>query len=242
MTKDLHTCTATIGDEEMMSRASSEQPLREGGGIRAFRDPRLIVPARIAAIALSMILLWSLFAFSALRGWIADASSEKAIDTERSVLTVRVYKAGLFSSFGHDHEIRAPIKEGTFDEEKNTVQFIVEAKTLKVIDPGASDKERAEIQTTMLGPKVLDSEEFREIRFHSTEVTHETNDKWIVQGELALHGQTKPIKAEVERQNGAYRGSAQFRQKDFGITPVSVAGGSIKVKDEVRIEFEIVGK
>jgi hypothetical protein len=33
-----------------------------------------------------------------------------------------------------------------------------------------------------------------------------------------------------------------LRQKDFGITPVSVAGGSVKVKDEVRIEFEIVGR
>jgi YceI-like protein len=242
MTKDHHTCTATIGDEAMMSGAFSEQPLREGEAVRALRDRRLIVPARIAAIAGSMILLWSLFVFSVGPGWIVDASPEKAIDTERSVLTVRVYKAGLFSSFGHDHEIRAPIKEGAFDEEKNTVQFVVEAKTLKVIDSGVSDKDRAEIQTTMLGPKVLDSEEFREIRFRSTEVTRVTNDKWNVQGDLTLHGQTRQIKAEVERQNGAYRGSAQLRQKDFGITPVSVAGGSIKVKDEVRVEFEIVGK
>jgi hypothetical protein len=30
-----------------------------------------------------------------------------------------------------------------------------------------------------------------------------------------------------------------LRQKDFGITPVSVAGGSIKVKDDVRVDFEI---
>jgi len=46
----------------------------------------------------------------------------------------------------------------------------------------------------------------------------------------------------LERQNGGYRGSGQLRQKDFGITPVSVAGGSVKVKDEVRIEFDIIGK
>jgi polyisoprenoid-binding protein YceI len=170
------------------------------------------------------------------------ATSERAIDTERSAMTVRVYKAGLFSAFGHDHEIRAPIKDGAFDEEKSTVWFVVEARSLQVRDSEASEKDRAEIQATMLGPKVLDSENFREIRFHSTEVNRHSNSQWTVHGDLTVHGQTRPVQVEVERQNGGYRGSAQLRQKDFGITPVSVAGGSVKVKDEVRIEFEIVGK
>jgi hypothetical protein len=97
-------------------------------------------------------------------------------------------------------------------------------------------------RTTMLGPKVLDSENFREIRFHSTEVNRHSNNQWTVHGDLTVHGQTRPVQAEVERQNGGYRGSAELRHKNFGITPVSVAGGSVKVKDEVRIEFEIVGK
>jgi hypothetical protein len=33
-----------------------------------------------------------------------------------------------------------------------------------------------------------------------------------------------------------------LRQSEFGITPVTVAGGTIKVKDEVRVEFEVVGR
>jgi len=180
--------------------------------------------------------------FSLSLGRTAEASSERTIDPERSALTVRVYKSGLFSSFGHDHEIRAPIKDGAFDEEKSTVWFVVEAQSLQVRDSEASEKDRAEILATMLGPKVLDSENFREIRFHSTEVSRHSNDQWTVHGDLTVHGQTRPVQAEVERQNGVYRGSTQLRQKDFGITPVSVAGGSVKVKDEVRIEFEIVGK
>ena len=83
----------------------------------------------------------------------ADANSQKAIDTERSVLTVRVYKAGLLSAFGHEHEIRAPIREGAFDEDNNTVEFVVDARTLRVLDSDVSDKDRAEIQSTMLGPR-----------------------------------------------------------------------------------------
>jgi len=36
-----------------------------------------------------------------------------------------------------------------------------------------------------------------------------------------------------------YRGSATLKQTDFGITPVTVAGGTVKVKNEVKVEFDI---
>ena len=39
--------------------------------------------------------------------------------------------------------------------------------------------------------------------------------------------------------NGRYTGSATVKQKEFGMEPVSVAGGTVKVKDEVKVEFEI---
>lgn len=172
----------------------------------------------------------------------ADTSSARSIDTERSVLTVRVYKAGAFSAFGHDHEIRAPIQKGAFDEGKATVDFAVNSRALRVLDSDGSDKDRAEIQATMLGPKVLDSDKFPEIRFRSTEVTRVSEGRWTVHGALALHGQTRPVKIDVERQAGRYRGSARLRQTEFGITPVTVAGGAVKVKDEVRVEFEVVGR
>jgi len=154
----------------------------------------------------------------------------------------RVYKAGLLSAFGHEHEIRAPVQNGRFDENKNTVEFVVDARTLRVLDSDVSDKDRADIQSTMLGPKVPDSARFHEIRFQSTEVSRAGENKWTVHGDLTIHGQTRSVKVNVERLDGRHRGSAQLRQREFGITPVTVAGGSIKVKDEVRVEFEIVRK
>jgi len=218
----------------------NHQPLREGGATRVLKNQGL---AR-AKIQHTGVKTWvSLFWLVVLLPlWAADASSQKAIDTERSVLTVHVYKAGLLSAFGHEHEIRAPIRKGTFYEDKNTVEFIVDAGTLRVLDSDVSDKDRAEIQSTMLGPKVLDITEFHEIRFHSTEVNRAGENRWIVHGDLTLHGKTRPVKVDVERLNGRYRGSARLRQTEFGITPVTVAGGSIKVKDEVRVEFEILAK
>jgi polyisoprenoid-binding protein YceI len=122
------------------------------------------------------------------------------------------------------------------------VEFSVDARALRVMDRDVSDSDRAEIQSTMLGPKVLDSEKFPEIRFRST--TLETNGpgKWTAHGDLMLHGQTHSVRVSVAGSHGHYRGSAMLRQSDFGITPVTVAGGSIKVKDEIRIDFEIVAQ
>ena len=171
-----------------------------------------------------------------------SAQSPREIDVDKSVLTIRVYKSGLFSAFAHDHEIRAPIQSGSFDEQKRTVEFKVRSAELKVLDPDGSDSERSQVQHTMLSPKVLDPDKFPEVSFHSTAIDPAGDGKWSAQGLLTLHGETRPVKVEVAGGNGIYRGSARLRQTEFKITPVTIGGGSIKVKDEVRIEFEIHGK
>ena len=169
----------------------------------------------------------------------SDTGAAKPIDKERSLLTVRVYKAGLFSAFAHDHEVRAPIKSGMVDEEKNSVEFTVDSRSLHVLDPKASESERAEIQSSMQGPQVLNSEKYPEIRFQSISISEAGDHKLIVRGDLTLHGQTHSVRVDVVGSEGHYSGLALLSQKAFGITPISLGGGSIRVKDEVRVEFEI---
>ncbi len=113
---------------------------------------------------------------------------------------------------------------------------------MRVTDQDVSTKDRAEIQETMLGPKVLASEQFPEIRFRSTSVKRAGDGRWAVHGDLTLHGQTRPLKLEVQGQNGHYQGTVELKQRDFGIEPVKVGGGTEKVKDELTLEFQIVGK
>src|SRR5438445_4877738 len=82
------------------------------------------------------------------------------IDAQKSTLTIHVGKTGAFSGFGHEHEVRAPIHSGTADTGSHpAVEIHVDARQLRVIDKDASEKERAEVQATMLGPEVLDSEQ-----------------------------------------------------------------------------------
>jgi YceI-like protein len=166
--------------------------------------------------------------------------AQTSIDTEKSVMNVHVFKSGLFSAFGHEHEISAPIVQGWFAENPPRAEITVDARKMRVIDKEVSDQDRTQIQQTMLGPKVLDSERFPEIRFRSTQVSGGDQGKWIVEGDLTLHGQTRPVRVNVERREGRYRGTAELKQKDFGIMPVTVGGGTVKVKNELRVEFEIV--
>ena len=169
-------------------------------------------------------------------------ASASEIDPQKSVMTVRVLKAGVFSAFGHEHEISAPIKDGKFSETERSVELSVDARQMRVMDKEVSDKDRAEIQETMQGPKVLDTAQFPEIHFRSSAVEPAGDGRLSVTGDLTLHGQTHPVKLEVRAQNGHYQGTAELKQKDFGIEPIVVGGGAVKVKNELRVEFDIVGK
>jgi polyisoprenoid-binding protein YceI len=169
----------------------------------------------------------------------AAGAQPRAIDAEKSAMTVRVYKAGIFSALGHDHEIAAPLAGGTVDTAAHTVEMRVKAGALKVRDRNVSDKDRAQIQSTMLGTEVLDAASHPEIVFRSTTATPGGAGLWTVKGNLTLHGQTRPVTVEVKETGGHYVGTSRLKQTEFGITPVKVAGGAIRVKDEILIEFDI---
>ena len=170
----------------------------------------------------------------------ATSSDAREIDSAHSTITVRVYKSGFLSAFGHNHEIQAPIQSGQVKESGDlSVVLRVDAPKLRVLDPEASESTRAQIQETMLGPQVLDADRFPEIRFRSTEIEPKGLEQWIVHGNLTLHGRERPVSFAVVLKGDHYRGSVPLKQTDFGMKPVTVAGGTVKVKDEVKIEFEI---
>jgi polyisoprenoid-binding protein YceI len=183
----------------------------------------------------------------------AQDKTEYSIDDAKSKLEINVYKEGLFKAFGHDHLIAARKVSGSvqFDPqmiENSSVRLKVGARSLTAIDPGESEKDRRDVQATMTGEKVLDVTKFPEIVFSSTSVSavKKTADGWelTVSGKLGLHGVEKavslPIHVRVEGSQLAAQGEVSLLQTEFGIKPVNVAGGSVKVKDKLRISFAIV--
>lgn len=182
----------------------------------------------------------SLFFLAAASVWIGAATTQlRPIDRAHSSITVRVFKAGLFSAFGHNHEITGSIDNGTVDAATRQVELRVHGANLQVSDPHASAKDRAEIQSTMLGSSVLNVKLYPEITFQSARAESSGAGRWKLYGNLTLHGETRPVIVDVRETSGHYIGEATLKQTDFGIKPVAVAGGSIRVKDEVRVEFDV---
>ena len=162
----------------------------------------------------------------------------RPIDTG-SKLLVHAFKSGLFSGLADNHDIEAPISEGTIDEGELRVRFVVESSAMKVLDPKLSEDKRKEVQDRMQGPEVLSSARFPKITFESTKVERTGQGMLRVDGRLSLHGVTRPVTVSVKTENGRYVGTSMLSQRQFGITPISIAGGTVKVKDELKIEFDI---
>ena len=170
----------------------------------------------------------------------AALAQDRPIDTQRSRITIRVGKVGLFSAAAHNHVVNAPISSGTIKESApQHVEFTVEAAKMTVEpDPKIDAKDQATIQKHMQ-EMTLESSKYPEIRFHSTRVEKVSSGNWNVDGELSLHGVTKPVSLRVKESAGGFLAHTVLKQTEFGIKPISIGGGIIKVKNEVEIDFQI---
>jgi polyisoprenoid-binding protein YceI len=158
---------------------------------------------------------------------------ERRIDTVHSSLTVHVEKAGLLSGAGHEHTVAASIADGSIDDGANPkISFRVFSNAMTVLP----EEHQGQVQNTMQ-EKVLESTKYPEIRFASGSVLPSGEGRWIVSGNLSLHGRTKTIRLEARQEGQKYVGEAVIKQTDFGIQPIRVAAGTIRVKNELKISF-----
>jgi polyisoprenoid-binding protein YceI len=176
------------------------------------------------------------------------------VDAARSTFTVQAFSTGLLSAFGHNPKIAIRDLQGEVQFaatgttlEDAQLRLKISADSLQVIDD-ISDKDRREIQRQMYD-EVLEVGRFPEIHYDCSRVTVSgSGDRYwaALNGELTLHGETHPlpVSARVVITGDTLRGSGEFvvRQSAYGIAPVTVAGGAIKLKDEIKCTFDIVAR
>jgi polyisoprenoid-binding protein YceI len=168
-----------------------------------------------------------------------------------SRFTVQAFAEGLFSSFGHDPIIAIRDFAGEAECAPDTLEaaklrVTVKAASLAVAG-NVSEKDRLEIER-MMHEQVLETARHPEIVFESTSITASrlSGGRYRVRviGDLTLHGVTGRnlwIQAEVKTTDADLRAQGEFtlRQTDYQIKPVSVAGGTLKVKNELKFSFDI---
>jgi polyisoprenoid-binding protein YceI len=170
-------------------------------------------------------------------------AQEKPIDTQRSTITIHVGKSGLFSAAAHDHTVNAPISSGTILESATPhIEFRVETAKMTVKpDPKIDANDQATIQTHM-EEMTLETTKFPEITFRSSRIEKIADGQWKVDGDLSLHGVTRPVSLMVKQTGESWTTHTVLKQTDFGIKPISIGGGVIKVKNEVEIDFQVFGR
>jgi polyisoprenoid-binding protein YceI len=178
------------------------------------------------------------------------SSGRHCVEPGKGQFLILVGSAGVFGVFGHDHTVEAKEITGCAevngtDLTRSSVELTFPAGKVTVLDPKDDPKDRTKVQQTM-ETDVLRVREFPSIRFRSTGVRRaqgKTNGL-IVDGQLTIRDRTQPVAIPLEvtrAENGLIlvKGEYSFRQTAFGIQPVKVAGGAVRVKDELRVRFEL---
>jgi polyisoprenoid-binding protein YceI len=122
------------------------------------------------------------------------------------------------------------------------IEFTVKAAAMTVKpDPRIDAKTQATIQMDM-EEMTLEAGKFPEITFRSTRIEKIGNGQWKVDGDLSLHGVTRLVSLNVRQSGDSWVTRTDLKQTDFGIKPISVARGMVKVKDEIQIDFQIFAR
>jgi polyisoprenoid-binding protein YceI len=175
------------------------------------------------------------------------------IDKRASRFNVRAFATGILSSMGHNPTlgIRDFDGEMKFDPEQLTAsafQLTIKSSSLGVQDD-ISEKDRREMERLM-NEQVLEANKFPTISYEAPQIVVTRLGDMLfsaqLNGDLSFHGVSRreAITTRVTSMGSMLRASGEFSlsQSNYGVKPISVAGGALKLKDELKFSFEIVAR
>jgi polyisoprenoid-binding protein YceI len=186
-------------------------------------------------------------------GSTTETSVHYVMDTRASQFTVQVYSGGLLSAFGHNPTIAirgfsGEAQVNADDLGRSFLKITIDAGSLTVRDD-ISDKDRREIERAMQ-QEILETPTYPEIVYECSNIAAtkagDGNYSVTLRGDLTLHGVTRPqpVPARVALDGDSLRAFGNFSllQTDYDLKLASVAGGALKVKDELKFSFNILAR
>jgi polyisoprenoid-binding protein YceI len=172
------------------------------------------------------------------------------IEAKGNTFTVRAFATGLLSAFAHSPTIAIPGFEGeAFVNpdalEKSSLRLVIHSASLTVTGD-IQEKDREEMNHRM-HEEVLETDSYPDIVYECSRLSASKTGEgqyWVaLNGDLTLRGvkRSQPVSARVSVNGTTLRatGDLSIRQSDYEIRPVSAAGGTIKLKDELKLSFDI---
>ena len=141
---------------------------------------------------------------------------------------------------------------GRFTDLEGTIQFDdgkpEQSSVAFSVKTGSIDTNEKDRDAHLRSADFFHAEEHPEITFKSTSIsatpTGEGNYDAKILGDLTLHGVTRslPLQAKViiKENHLTAEGAFSILQTDYNIKPISAAGGTVKVKNELKFSFKIV--
>jgi polyisoprenoid-binding protein YceI len=182
-----------------------------------------------------------------------NAAVRYAIDPKASQFTVQAFASGLISAVAHSPKIAIREWTGNISFVPDTlgeanVKVMIKTGSLEVLDD-LRESDRRELHRVMYDD-VLETRRFPEVTFDSSRIGAEKQKDSLyrvnVEGRLSLHGITgsQSFIAQVAFGVDSFRAHGEFSllQTDYGIHVASIAGGTLKLQDELKFRFYVVGR
>ncbi|MFN2596067.1 MAG: YceI family protein [Pyrinomonadaceae bacterium] len=176
------------------------------------------------------------------------------VDASKSDFLVRAMAGGALWFKGHDHFVRPR----DFAGEVTLTPGAVAPATLTMSVRSGSLEETRDVFTPQqkqiinkeLREIVLQPDKYPEITFKSTDVRVENSAggqfRVAVGGDLSLHGVTRhvviPADVTMAGEELRARGEFEISRKDFGVPATSAFHGTVRIRDKLRVIFQIVAR
>lgn len=183
----------------------------------------------------------------------AESTVRYVADTKASQFTVQAFAAGMISVVAHSPKIAIRDWSGDVQFVANSLKnasLNIRAKTatFDVLDE-IRDDDRRKLQRVM-NDEVLEVSRFPEFVFESSSISAEMEKQDIyrvnVTGDLTLHGVTNShaFLAQVAFGADSFRAYGGFTilQTDYGIKVAAIAGGTLKLQDELKCSFYVLAR
>ena len=172
------------------------------------------------------------------------------LDTNSGNLNVYTFKEGLLSKLAHDLLIdvtgfKVNLEVPDAGLASGSLELEIQANSLKVVcalkdgerTDALKEKDIADIERDM-GVKVLHPDKYPTATFCSKTI-QEKDGGYKINGDLSLHGVTKSIDFDIDANGEHIKGMITLLQKDYGIKPFKAMMGTLKIKNEINIDFDL---
>lgn len=188
----------------------------------------------------------------------ADEPVVYAVDPAGSEIHWRVYKAGTFARFGHNHVVSVGELSGQVTRDPasgaGTFELTIPVAGLVIDDPGLrslygeefsskpSEDDIAGTRENMLGERVLHAEHYPMLRIHGRADAGASEEATLAVS-VELLGRAVPVSVpcSIVVENDVLTASGEFRltHAELGMEPFNVMLGALAVAPELDFSFDV---